>query len=177
GNPGGPLPQRASGIHSSPGVLGYEYHEDRIVGSSPSQLLGRAYVQSAMAALQRDPNAFFPFDVLGQRGERSIILGCKYDLTNRGAYVLLPPGRFPVMVTQVLPTSFTFTTLEGHFDAPGSTITFTFRVDSYGTIHLEHRATAASGDPSLIYLLAPAMSEIIWDAQANAVRQWLSGIE
>jgi hypothetical protein len=132
----------------------------------------------AMDALQSDPNRFFPFQVLGHNGERGIVLGSTYDLTNPPSSSFpppLPPGRFPVMVTQVTPTSFTFTALEGHFDPPGSKITFSIIVDSTGVIHLEHKGVAVPGDPSLAYLAAPTMAGKAWDAQAANLRRWLSG--
>jgi hypothetical protein len=131
-----------------------------------------------MDALQSDPNRFFPFRVLGHDGEKAIVLGSTYDLTNppsSSSPFPLPMGRFPVMVTQVTPTSFTFTALEGHFDSPGSKITFSILVDPAGVIRLEHKGVAAPGNPSPAYLIAPTMAGKAWDIQAANLRRWLSG--
>lgn len=171
---GGP-PYRPMGRYAQSDALGYEYRQDRILGPAPTPNFGAAYAVNAMGALQRDPNMFFPFRVVGHHGEQDIELGATYDLTNRETSPAfpLPPGRFPVWVTRVTPTSFTFSTLEGHFDPEGSTITFTIWADETGTLHLEHLAIAASKAPNPMYLLAPTMAGLAWDAQAQNLRQWL----
>src|SRR5262249_15879129 len=144
------------------GVGGYAYHQDRIIGWAGNEIRGDALAFQAMDALQNDPNRFFPFQGLGLDGERSIVLGKVYVLANRpGAVPLipspLPEGSFPVKVTEVTPTSFTFTTLEGHFDPPGSIVTFSIRSDASGAIHLEHDAITARdrSGASLSLLVAP----------------------
>jgi hypothetical protein len=137
---------------------------------------GPAYAQMAMGALQRDPNSFFPFRVIGWRGEQEIELGHEYDLANRENSPLfpLPPGRFPIRVTEITPNSFTFTTLPGHFDPEGSTITFAIFPDASGMLHLEHLGvTAPTADPSLMYLVAPYMAAKAWDIQAANLRAFL----
>jgi hypothetical protein len=137
---------------------------------------GAAFAQMAMGALQADPNRFFPFRVIGAGGEQEIILGRVYDLTNRENSPIfpLPPGRFPIRVTEVTANSFTFTTLPGHFDPPGSTITFTIFPDPAGMIHLEHLGvTAPSADLSLMYPAAPYMAGKTWDIQAANLREFL----
>jgi hypothetical protein len=174
--PGDPPLMRQPGPHATATTSGYEYLQDRVLQWAPparAELLG----QLAMDALQSNPNRFFPFQVLGHNGEKEIILGRTYDLTNRpsSSFFPLPPGRFPVMVTQVTPTSFTFTTLEGHFDGPGSKVTFSTVVDSTGLIHLEHKGLAVSDQPSPQYLIAPTFAEKAWDIQAANLRRWLSG--
>ncbi len=128
-----------------------------------------------MMALQFNPNDFFPFNVEGYGGEKDINLGSEYDLVNKpGKFFPLPPGRHPIKVTEVTPTAFTFTTLEGHFDTPGSTITFTIYEDTNGNIHLEHYGKAIpSKEPSSIYLLAPYIAKITWDEQADNLSKWL----
>jgi hypothetical protein len=171
---GEPPLMRQPGPYAIATTTGYEYRQDRFLQWAPpvrAELLGLL----TMDALQSDPNRFFPFQVLGNHGEREIVLGSTYDLTNRFPPLPLPPGRFPVMVTQVTPTSFTFTALEGHFDPPGSKITFSVVVDSAGAIFLEHRGVAVPGKPSSTYLLAPTIAGKAWDIQAANLRRWLSG--
>jgi hypothetical protein len=134
------------------------------------------YAVSAMNALQSDPNSFFPFQVLGHQGEQEILKGHIYDLTNREDSPLLPmpPGRFPIQVTEKTPNSFTFTTLPGHFDSPGSTITFYTWADEKGTVHLGHLGIAEpSADHSLKFIVAPDAAAWTWDQQANNLRRWL----
>jgi hypothetical protein len=139
-------------------------------------MIGQAYAAAAMNALQSDPNTFFPFQVQGHQREREILLGRTYDLTNRDNSPLLPlpPGRFPVQVTAKTLTSFTFTTLPGHFDAEGSTVTFSIWADQAGTVYLGHLGIAEpSSDPSLQFVIAPYMAAWTWDQQASNLRRWL----
>lgn len=171
--PGGPLPMRQAGPHSIALPTGYEYLQDRVLTWMPG--LAQELSEAAMFELQKEPNRFFPFQVLGHQGETEILLGHVYDLTNRSLLPFpLPPGRFPVMVTQVTATSFTFTTLPGHFDPPGSTITFTTWADSSGSVHLEHRGVTTRGDASPSYIVAPTLAGEAWDLQAARLRNWLS---
>jgi hypothetical protein len=102
---------------------GYEYRRDEAIGGGFAGL-----AEAAMTALRENPNDFFPFDVRPSEDSEDSSIAEKRDYILEGrpdAYFLLP-GRFPVRVTKVTPTSFTFTVVEeGHFDPPGSTITFT----------------------------------------------------
>jgi RHS repeat-associated protein len=162
------------------GEYAYEYRKDNIIGAEkpgekiPGHLL-------AMLALQGDPSTFFPFDVKGLQGEKEITLGHSYNLVNKvGGLLPLPPGEslmgqpYPVQVTQVSGTSFTFTTLPGHFDPIGSTITFTTWVDPESNIHLEqYGRTTQSDHPDEMYFYAPLFAGFSWDIQANNLRNWL----
>jgi hypothetical protein len=152
---GGPPPV-PPGPFTESTISGYSYRQDRVIGWSPhGPKSGPVIAYLAIDALQSDPNRFFPFQVLGYNGEREIVLGSTYDLTNRpGSILPLPPGRFPVRVTEVTPTSFTFTTLPGHFDydarSPGgSTVTFSTRSDTAGAVHLEQVGVARTHDTSV----------------------------
>ena len=83
-------------------------------------------------------------------------------------------GRLPVQVTVVTPTSFTFTALYGHFDAPGSTITFLMRTDAAGLFHFEQLGIGRSSESSISdYLYAPSVAAFAWTMQAENVRQWV----
>lgn len=79
---------------------------------------------------QRDPGLIFPFSL----GTCATIT--RHDL---GEVCNLTQDPFfknaPVKVTTVTSTSFTFTTLPGHFDPVGSTITFSTYV-SGGNVYL-----------------------------------------
>ncbi|MGZ2744459.1 hypothetical protein [Burkholderia stagnalis] len=172
---GGPPLMRELVPHTIATMNGYEYLQDRaLLWERPA--VARLLAQLVMGALQQDPNRFFPFQVVGHDGEREILLGHSYDVVNRpSALFPLPPGRFPVQVTEVTPNSFTFTTQQGHFDPPGSKITFTITADSSGAIRLEHKAFARSDEPSPVYLIAPSLAAKAWDAQAANLRRWLLG--
>jgi len=182
--PGGPLglprsggaPFRQPQPYSQSSATGYEYRQERVLISAPTPNIGQMYAVSAMNALQSDPNSFFPFQVLGHQGEQEILKGHFYDLMNRENSPLspMPPGRFPVQVTEKTPNSFTFTTFPGHFDSPGSTITFYIWADPKGTVHLGHLGIAEpSADQSLKFIVAPYVAAWTWDQQANNLRRWL----
>ena len=166
------LPRWPPGSYTIRSPQGYEYLQDRMLGWVGRDSLA---AWTAMDALQSDPNRFFPFRVLGLNGERGIVLGGVYELTNRpGVTLPLPPGRFPVQVTVVTPTSFTFTALYGHFDAPGSTITFLMRTDAAGLFHFEQLGIGRSSESSISdYLYAPSVAAFAWTMQAENVRQWV----
>ena len=151
---------------------GYAYHQSRILDWTPRHL-GDLYARVAMDALQSDPNRFFPFQVVGQNGERRITRGAVYELSNRLTGWALPLGSFPVRVTEVTPTSFTFTALRGHFDPEGSTITFSTRVDIVGTLRFEHFGVTTRGNSSFTFLFAPFLAARAWDIQADNLRRWL----
>ena len=81
-----------------------------------------------MTYFEEHPQEIFPF---GLRGARRITRLERIDLAT-------PTGLndSPVVVTGVTATSFTFTSLPGHFDPPGSTIRF--RVyESEGEMYVE----------------------------------------
>jgi hypothetical protein len=86
---------------------------------------------------------------------------------------VLPPGSHPVRVTKVTSTSFTFTTLKGHFDPVGSTIKFSTFRDVNGNIYLvqEGRTLQTSFDARLS--VAPSFASSAWDRQAAALREYL----
>lgn len=156
-------------------LAGYTYRYDHIIGLErhSSDLVDDLH--TVLWALEGNPSNYFPFNVEGQSGEKSIVLGSEYDLVNKpGKLFPLPPGRHPIKVTEVTEHSFTFTTLEGHFDTPGSTITFTIYKDINGIIHLEQYGVALpSKEPSFKFLLAPDMAKFAWDEQADNLRKWL----
>jgi hypothetical protein len=104
-----------------PSGRGYQYDWD--LGLSDS----KKSPEEAMTYFQAHPGQVFPFE-LG---------GCGSIQTNETCHLHtpLPWSDSPVQVTRTTDTSFTFNTLEGHFDAPGSTITFSV-VDVDGRLHL-----------------------------------------
>lgn len=111
-------------IHGS----GYQVQEDL----GPVSSLGRQFQtpKQVMRYFQEHPQKIFPF---GLSGATKIKQGEKINLQ-------IPLyGNAPVEVTNVTPTSFTFTTLPGHFDPPGSTITFSVH-ESGGHLYLEQTA-------------------------------------
>jgi hypothetical protein len=170
---GGPLPQREEGIHTSVSSGSYEYKQERLIGTERAGPLAQLRAEMAMRALQKDPNRFFPFRVIGVNGEREILLDKNYYLSNRDDIPLvLPPGESPVYVSERTPTSFTFTAADGHFDQRGSTITFTVRADPSGLVYLDHLGTALPGQHKAEYLVAPVFAERAWDLQAGALRRW-----
>lgn len=163
----GELPEYSIGL-----IDRYEYRRDTIIGQqAPGAMISGD--QMAMMVLQSNPSRYFPFDVVGKNGEKGIVLEGEYDLVDRGGF-FLPPGKFPIRVSAWSPTSFTFTTLEGHFDAPGSTVTFTTWTDLEGNIHLEQHGTAQPASPtSLTYGMAPLIPYLAgraWDVQAANLR-------
>jgi hypothetical protein len=161
-------------------LLGYEYRRDEVIGPALEQSGGTPLIPTdalAMFALQNDPNAFFPFDVLPtDGGENSIRLGGEYELKNRGSlpYPLPNTRGNPVRVVEVTPNSFTFETLPGHFDPPGSRITFRTYLDAEKGLHLEHYgATERMADPDNIYVIGPYVADFTWQKQAANMRNWL----
>jgi hypothetical protein len=154
----------------------YEYRKDTIIGRQEEGALLPGDRQ-AMLALQSYPSRYFPFDVVSTGGAEGIVLDGEYDLIDRGGF-FIPPGKHPVRVTEATATSFTFTTVEGHFDPPGSTITFTTWTDADGNVHLEQRGVTKPAPPSsltygLPMILAPYLAGRAWDVQAQNLRQVL----
>ncbi len=170
----GNLPQ-----FSQSNLHGYEYRKDTIIGTENPVEMVPGHIR-VMMALQSNPSAFFPFDVRGNQGESGILLKHEYNLVNKRDR-LLPfflPSEYPVRVTEVTPTSFTFSTLPGHFDPLGSTVIFTTWVDLYGKIHLEqHGKTTHSSRADPLLILAPVIAGFTWDIQAANLSIWLQGGE
>jgi hypothetical protein len=158
--------------YSDAGPFGYEYLRDETIGTADA----RDDI-NLMTELQRSPNRHFPFNVIpADGGSDAIRRNGIYDLEDRYIELppILPPGLNPVKVTEVTPTSFTFTTLPGHFDPPGSTITFKTYVDESGSVHLQHRGiTAPTGSSSPTYLLGPSGGNRAWSRQSASLRKWL----
>jgi hypothetical protein len=86
----------------------------------------------------------------------------------------LPPGRYPVQVTEVTSHSFTFTALDGHFDPVSSTISFSITSDPARNIY--QYAVAHADNPSLLLLVAPFIANMTWTSQADALRDFLSDV-
>lgn len=164
-------------------LSGYEYRRDEVVGpaleGNKGVLTAPDSAEFAMKqGLQLNPNAFFPFNVTPvDGGSASIRLGGVYHLSNRGAIILMPPGRHLVKVISVTRTSFTFEALPGHFDPPGSQVTFRTYVED-GLLHLEHEGvTTIASTPGAEYLAAPTIADIVWSQQTENLRNWYNSIQ
>jgi hypothetical protein len=149
---------------------GYQVQEDL----GPVGSLGPKYQtpQAVMQYFQTHPQQIFPF---GLSGATSIKTGEKIDLQTP-----FPWSKSPVEVIATSPTSFTFKTLPGHFDPPGSTITFTV-YESGGHMYLEQTGhwNFASGmagveQRAMAYSsVAPAVAT--WTQQGNNLRHAVQG--
>jgi hypothetical protein len=129
-----------------------------------------------MSVLQTHPNSFFPFDVVGAKGEKEILDGSIYYLMARqDSPFPFPPGKNPVRVRGLTPFSFTFETLPGHFDPPGSTITFTTSMDRTGTVYLTQYgvARAESASHALVFSQAPRLAADAWIIQAEQLKSYV----
>jgi hypothetical protein len=75
-------------------------------------------------------------------------------------------------VTNVTPTSFRFTTLPGHFDPPGSTVTFRI-YESSGHMYLEQTGHWKFTSPEQRPLSYASVSGayVQWDRMAGNLRQ------
>lgn len=163
---GGPRPYADASLH------GYSYMRSEVVGTG-----GELAAARVMGALQRSPDDFFPFSVRTADGSpatiepgRQLILEDRYE-----GLPMLPPGENPVEVVEVTPNSFTFKTLPGHFDPPGSMISFMTAADVSGQVLLMHLGTTLpDASPSPKYLYAPIGANIAWTRQTEALRQWLA---
>jgi RHS repeat-associated protein len=158
---------------------GYEYRKTTVIGRQPEGNFVRYVPALAMRALQANPNAFFPFNVVGAHGETSLYEGGVFYLMARPGSVPFAPGRNPVLVTELTDWSFTFETLPGHFDPVGSTIRFSVDTDPFGNVVLEQhgRAAARPGDPPRGFLfnqLAVKLANMTWDVQALQLAAFLS---
>jgi hypothetical protein len=166
----------------------YRYHRDVIVGNVADHPLSTTPLDRlVMSALQADPNRFFPFNAVPLHGEHGIELGGEYNLVDSSWAILnplvyalfLPPGGpYPVRVTEVGPRSFTFTSLPGHFDEPGSTIRFSTYLDNAGNVHFVHDGNAReSPDWRVTNVAAPALApDTVWRLQESNLRSWLDDV-
>jgi hypothetical protein len=171
-------PVRWLGDHARASVSGYDYQYDHIIGET---IPGNQEAAIAlMTALQLNPDHFFPFHVIPFRTIEfvkgkpsiSIMLNGVYLLTNKDPHWTVPPGNYPVEVIEATKTSFTFGTMEGHFDSPGSTIRFEIWTDKSGLIHLVQTGHAISNEPNAQLLFAPAAAKIAWEEQAENLRRY-----
>jgi RHS repeat-associated protein len=140
-------------------VHGYDY--DWRLGSASE--VGTP--EQIMAQFQARPGDVFPFG-LGRCTQ--IILDQKCDLH-------VAPGVADdewVRITSVSDTSFTFTTLPGHFDPPGSTITFTVYRGEDGDMWLRQSAVwQLSGPWELTKAkVSAAGAWVSWRRQSNNLR-------
>jgi RHS repeat-associated protein len=159
---------------------GYAYTKTSIIGSQPRGNFVLSVPQIAMGALQNNPSAFFPFDVIGANGETSLYEGGLFYLMARpGSPFPFPPGRNPVRVKDLTDSSFTFVTQIGHFDPEGSTIRFSVFTDDAGNAVLKQTAVAWADHtdvqrPLFLLQLAPQIADMGWDIQAAQLRSYLS---
>ncbi len=147
-------------------VSGYAYVTENLVGRHSDNV--NALI--AMERFQVDPHTIFPFSVVPLDPSKPFDAGSYYDLQH---------ARFPgdvgnfVRVTQMDPTSFTFTTLEGHFDGPGATIKFE-TIDRDGKVFLRQTAFA----PNVNFLVAGAAQfgavKWVWPLQAENLAEALT---
>jgi RHS repeat-associated protein len=157
---------------------GYTYTKTNVIGVQPAGYF-LSIPAAAMDALKRNPSAYFPFDVIGAKGQKELVEnGIYYLMARPGSPFPFPPGKNPVRVTEVSPTSFTFTTMLGHFDPEGSTIRFSTYVDDAGNVLLEQHAAAwADMDdmprPYFLNELAVTIASMGWDIQAYQLKSFL----
>ena len=144
------------------GLYSYTYSYDLGKGGS---------AEAVMSAIKADPSRFFPFDIAGSGGEDSLQKGSVYDLT--GAFL---PGKVDtVRVTDMTPTSFTFSTFPGHSEGFPATITFRTRVDSRG--HVIFSASARGPSGRFGFALNPYrhfVAKHLWSNFAYNIRRYLN---
>lgn len=134
----------------------YDYQYQWYIGSA-SQV---GSPQKVMAYFEQHAQDIFPF-YLG--GCDVLTAGTKCDLQPTDPWHVAP-----VEVIQVTSTSFTFKALKGHFDLPGSTITFSI-FESNCDIYLEQTAHAKLPNPFLDFI-APIIAANQWAQQAENLR-------
>jgi hypothetical protein len=120
-----------------------------------------------MWRLMEQPNDFFPFRVVNLTDSNAgIRKGHKYDLQHTRFLGDMPNE---VVVESTSSTSFTFLTLETHFDGPGARITFT-TYEENGIVYLEHNANAP--DAGLLNAtFAPAGAAFLgWKVQSSRLK-------
>ena len=139
---------------------GYQMQWD--LGAVSDLTPGLQTPEQVMAWFQQHPGQVFPF-TLGPDGT-TIVPGEQLDLKTP-----TPANTSSVVVTTVTPTSFTFSTLPGHFDPPGSTITFTV-LERDGHMFLEQTAHWNFTDPvsqAPLSLLSVPFAGATWRNQAQ----------
>jgi RHS repeat-associated protein len=157
----------------------YDYTYSWRLGSVSE--LGSA--QHAMAYFQAHPGAIFPFPI---GGCSTIVLDAECHLqataiptfrwgifagqgfAASGSYV----GDDPVRVTSVTSTSFTFTSLPGHFDGPNGTITFR-TYEENGDLYLCQVAHAPNAS-WVVNIFGPEIAKTVWAQQAANLSQALT---
>ncbi|HLY30572.1 MAG TPA: RHS repeat-associated core domain-containing protein, partial [Ktedonobacterales bacterium] len=160
-----------------PTPMGYTYRFTWYIGPV-SKIGDGAYV---MHELQAHPGAVFPFS-LGNCATIAVGETCDLEQINTSPGKYGPPTipndipfLGPIMVTHVDATEFTFTVLPGHFDAPGSTITFTI-ITVGGNVYLQQTGISL-GPGNGIGSMAPNSAKflgayIAWSKQAQNLRQF-----
>jgi hypothetical protein len=135
-------------------------------GIGPASVVGTP--EQVMAYFIENPRRIFPFG-LGQCDP--IVEQARCDLETG------PRNYAPVIVSSIAPegapTSFTFTTLEEHFDGPGGTIKFTIEKrprDGVDWIYLRTTADAPNAD-DFFDLVAPPIARLMWLRMRNNLRQ------
>jgi len=123
--------------------------------------------EEMMLRLQDRPNDFFPFTVVNLTDPNAgIVEGHKYDLQHTR---FLGDKPNEVVVESANSTSFTFLTLESHFDGPGARITFT-TYEENGVIYLEHNANAPDAGLLNSTVAPTGAASFGWKVQAARLR-------
>jgi len=159
---------RPTGLLNPPVIVlpkgpdGYQHVED--LGPVSSLNPDFRTPQQVMEYFQEHPQQIFPF---GLRGAPPIRNGELIDLA-----VPTEGSHSRVKVTSETPTSFTFTTLPGHFDPPGSTITFTV-YRSNGHMYLKQTAHWAftSFTQMPVSYASAYFAPRVWDEMGGNLRQ------
>ncbi|MFE9139479.1 FG-GAP-like repeat-containing protein [Streptomyces sp. NPDC007355] len=151
---------------AKPDGPGYNYAYTWPVGSRAAGDTPR----DMMTEFQKDPSRIFPFTLAS--GDRKIpnspleiTLGAKIDLINPQFESFLVGKGFPaithsgVEVTSVTPESFTFNTLENHFDGPNAKIDFSLYTDGDKVMFMQRG-------------YAPNVSDFTGVAASLATRVW-----
>lgn len=134
----------------------------------------RHKAESVMAALQRDPRRFFPFDI--RSGPKEIVLNGVYNLDP------LLGSNYPwvVKVVAVTPTSFTFevqSTTHPEALPPGSTIEFNTYAAPDGSIYLQQSGVARNLNPAQRLVIPVTEEQIVikrtWPKMAEKMREHL----
>jgi hypothetical protein len=163
-----PLPPRKEGIleDTAPPLPfsfgGYEYTKKWEICPITRE---NCTPENVMGLLQQLPGRYFPFDIKDRDDPTrlpQIFLDTRLELYN----VRYPGDKNnPVVVTQVTPTSFTFTTEDPHFDPAGSTITFSTEIwDGFVYLHQHGRATKAGVITSVV---VSTFVGLAWMGQAD----------
>lgn len=126
--------------------------------------------REAMAYLQSNPDAVFPFTVNPKDGgSNSIRLGGQYKLDNIRHPFDKGNG---VLVDDVTGFTFRFETDSTHFDKAGSTIRFsTYEKD--GIVYLEHTAFGVASSPLMAKIAKIGALSFAWPKQAESLSRQL----